>query len=209
MRASDVIIRVRNTFGDKDAAQVQDEDFLRWINDAQRDIATKFEYSQIKASHDLVAMEDEYTLPQEAVKIYSVIVKGIPLTWIPPQEGMNLNTDTSPLLGTPTQYWVWGRVINLYPTPDSGKVGGLVVYYVAQPDEVIAVDSGLTVPPEYHRMVMDYCLAQAYLLDNDLDSYNTMMAKIAADFPVFYNDRTSDSTNQYPHIGGSGGDWDE
>lgn len=203
MRASDVVVRVRNTFGDKDSAQIQDEDFIRWINDAQREVASKFEFNQIKGTHDLVAMENEYTLPGEAVKIYSVICNGTPLVWVSSQEGMDLAIDG---VGVPTTYWVWNRVLTLWPRPNIGKSGGLIVYYIAQPNEVTAIDSALTVPAEYHSRVVDYCLAQAYLIDNDREGYNMITSKMLTDFPTFYNDRTGDSTDYYPTV--ITGDWD-
>ena len=197
MRASDVIVRVRSTFGDKDSAQIQDDDFIRWINDAQKEIASKFEYNQTKGIHDLIMGEGEYSLPAEVYKIYSVIANGRPLIFVKAQEAMERTGDT----GDPVSYWIWDRVLTLYPKPSLGKLGGLVIYYLSLPEEVITTDGALTVPVEYHARVVDYCLAQAYLIDNDREGYGLVQSKMAADFPVFYNDRTGDSTAYYPSIG--------
>lgn len=197
MQASEVADRVRATFGDKDGAQLTDDDLLRWINDAQFEIAVKFEFSQVKGVHDLLAGEPEYGLPDGVFKIYSVVVTGIPLIYVKPQVGMELPNMT----GGPANYWVWDKILHLSPTPAQSKLGGLVVYYLAKPDSVVSLDNELTVPEEYHTRVVEYCLAQAYLLDNSLEAYGAIMSKLNSDIPWFFNDKTTDRTNYYPVIG--------
>jgi len=197
MQASDIVDRVRSVFGDKDAAQVTDDDFLRWINDAQREIASKFEFSQVKGVHDLIAGESEYTLPDGVFKIYSVILNGTPLSYVKPQVGMGFGAGS----GTPTHYWSWNGALNLHPTPDTGKMNGLVIYYLSAPNQVISLESELAVPGEYHSRIADYCLSQAYLVDNSIDNYQMMQSKLNNDFSWLFNDKTSDRTDYYPVIG--------
>lgn len=197
MRVSDVRSRVLATFGDTDNIQILDEDIIRWVNDAQREICTKFELLQVSATHDLVGLEDTYELPDQVYKVYSVVLNDKGLMQIQIQD-MPDYEKLDP--GTPTSFLIWDQKLVLIPKPATSKAGGLKIYYIRFPEPVSAIDQELRLPPEYFSYINDYTLSQAYLLDNDKDGYMLMQSKLNERFVDVYNDRVDDQANEYPQI---------
>jgi hypothetical protein len=76
--------------------------------------------------------------------------------------------------GIPEIFMIWNNKITVFPKPNESITNGLKIYYVRQPTVVTSLGDNLTVPIQYHNAVVDYCLTQAYELDEDLQkaSYN-------------------------------------
>lgn len=199
MRVGDIKNRVLSTFGDIDSIQVTDDDIIRWVNDGQRELGMRYELKQVKATHDIVGSEANYTLPTYVYKVYSVLVDNKALVRIPIQEYTQWeerNTEE----GTPFYYTVWDRTLILGPTPDKSKTNGLTIYYVRLPLPVTSMNDEPTVPVEYFNTLTEYVLGQAYLLDNDKDGYNLMMGKFNATTSDIFNDQVTDKVDVYPSI---------
>ncbi len=76
MIVSDVITRVRRTFGDEAAVQVTDDDIIRWINDAQIEVIKHNEGALQKSDLlDLVANQSTYTMPTDLMILQTLRVK--------------------------------------------------------------------------------------------------------------------------------------
>jgi hypothetical protein len=51
MLVSEIATRVRRQFGDDVGILITDADIIRWVNDAQREIAVKANLLQVRATH--------------------------------------------------------------------------------------------------------------------------------------------------------------
>lgn len=174
--------RVKRQFGDEAGSQITDADIVRWINDAQRDIALANNLLQIKANTATVAGQADYSLPTDILTLHSVTYKGDKLTGLSLQESNELvgsRQDNSS--GTPTHFWRWANSISLYPKPADASAP-LVLFYTRRPVEVNSIGTGVfpELPAQYHSRIVEYCLAQAYELDANFEGYQLKMNQFTA-----------------------------
>lgn len=180
MLVSEIHTRITRQFGDESGAQFDLNDTLRWINDAQKDIARASGLLQVTASSSTVIGTAAYALPASILSLRSVRFNGIvlgPLTINQAEELVNNYDAGTATIGTgvPINFWVWGGQINLYPIPNS--VGTLKMYYVREPVEVTLGADTPELPVQFHPRIVEYCLAQAYELDNDRQGHATKMGQ--------------------------------
>ena len=176
MLVSEIATRVKRQFGDEAGAQITDADIMRWINDAQREIAANNDLLQATATSNIVAGTDQYNLPTDVLTLRSVRYNGRRLALMTADEAANyVNQDTAKSSGEPTAYSLWGLKIDLYPTPAAALVGGLSVAYTKIPTQVTALGDTPELPQQYHGRIVEYCLAQAHELDDNMESYQAKM----------------------------------
>lgn len=171
LSVSDIITRVKRQVGDEADIQITSDDIMRWINDAQREIAVEQNLLQAKATTDVVLGQTEYTIPNDTLTLRTVKHNGIKLQPYSLAEAEEYisdydNTANYPS-GTPTHFWVFANRITVYPKPDTGLTAGLEIYYTRQPTVVSALSDIPEVPVVYHNRLTEYCLQQAYELDED------------------------------------------
>lgn len=186
MIVSDVKTRVRRKFGDEAAVQIDDADVVRWINDAQRDVVMKNEtVLQTTSLANAVANQQDYSLPANLLVLRSVHFKlnGQPSYYR--LEGMSFNEFDEQVNGwegtlygasTPTVYTTYGGVIKVFPIPVSSGTSNFKLYYSRQPVDVVLDADTIDLPLAYHNSVVDYCMAQAYEMDEDWASANSVSA---------------------------------
>lgn len=176
MIVSDVATRVRREFGDESSVQITDDDIIRWINDAQEQIAINNEgLMETTSQTDVVAGQAVYATPSDMSVLRSLSYQGFHLKSMTFNEfneymtGFNAPGTLNPYgQGIPICYMIWQDQITIFPTPSESVTGGLYIYYIKHPVAVIALGSSLSVPLEYHNSVVSYCLKQAYELDEDM-----------------------------------------
>lgn len=171
----DIAARVKRQFGDEDGSQVTDADIVRWINDAQREISVQHDLMQKKATAATVANQNSYSLPADILRLRSVKFQGITLEGISLEQADELLPANAQSVaqgyptGTPCSFWVFAGQINLYPAPASTSASDLTIYYTATIVDLAALTGDapniITLPPEYHNSILEYCLKQAYELD--------------------------------------------
>ena len=177
MNVQDVLTRVQRTFGDEASVQVTTDDVVRWINDAQLQICINNEgLLETTVSTNVIQGQKEYAQPSDLSVLRSMAYKGFRVKQMSFAEfneyidGFDASTGVSPYgPGIPEIYMVWQGVITLFPTPNENVTNGLKIYYVKQPDSVGTLADPLTVPLQYHLAIVDYCMQQAYELDEDLE----------------------------------------
>jgi hypothetical protein len=175
MNVGDVMTRVRRTFGDESSVQITDQDIIRWINDAQEHIVLNNEgLMETKASADIVANQSDYNVPADFNILRSLAYKGIRLKSYSFNEFNEYITgfQSAPDLqqygpGIPICYMVWNQVITIFPTPAQSVGNGLTIFYIKHPAPVATTADSLSLPLQYHNVIVDYCLQQAYELDED------------------------------------------
>lgn len=177
MNVSDVATRVKRTFGDDAGIQITDEDIFRWINDAQLQISIdNEELLEATATANIVQGQANYTTPTNMNKLRSLTYDNLRLKFLsfnefneyldgykatPSQNGYGP--------GTPQVFMVYGGTITLFPTPDKSITNGLTIYYSQHPSSVGNLADGLGVPDRYHNAVVEFCLQQAYEMDENPD----------------------------------------
>jgi hypothetical protein len=181
MLVSDILTRVQRTFGDESGAQVDLGDVIRWTNDAQTEIAKANRLLQVTATINTVAGTASYLLsglPSPILDLQVARYDGHTLRGIAKEEADALLADRTAAnagTGTPAVFWAWANSIYLYPTPNAVKV--LSIDFTRIPVAVVAAGDTPELPTRWHTRIVDYCLAQAYLLDDNQAAYERAIAR--------------------------------
>lgn len=166
LKVSDIIARVERQFGDEANIQIEDADIIRWINDAQRELALHNNLLQARAVADSARGQAEYTLPLDVLTIRSVRYAGEKLQPLSAQEAEE-HIDNTTETGTPSRFWVWAQRITVHPAPAAPLTGGLQIFYSRQPATVSVATDIPELPVQYHNRIVEYCLQKAYELDEN------------------------------------------
>lgn len=216
LTVGEIITRVKRQFGDEAGSQITDADIIRWVNDAQREVAQLNNLLQIRAKNDINAGQSDYALPDNILSLHSVKTDKRKLTGITLHESDDLADINSE--GEPSTYWQWASTLTLWPKPTAYTDQGLTLFYTRQPVRVTDADEIPELPPEYHNRLVDYCIAQAYELDSDWQSYSAKMQMFNSGVSTLrsndhqkpqhatYEVITTDPSD-YGNMGGYGSDW--
>lgn len=210
MIASDVIVRVRRTFGDEAAVQVTDDDVIRWINDAMVEIVKNNDAALQKTDFvSLVANQSTYSLPTDLLLLRSLRYKytGMPSFSVLIYKNMQEFDDAldgwdgSTFAVNPPQLFTMyeGKAI-LFPTPDQSATNGLKILYNQTPATVTLPADALALPLIYHNTIFKYCMWQASLLDEDHDPAAGYRSDFMADMGSLINRETREAVAFYPSI---------
>ncbi len=173
MNVQEVVTRVKRVFGDEAGVQITDQDIIRWINDAQEEIVTSNEgLMETTATADIVQNQADYTIPADMSVLRSLKYKGFRLksmSFAEFNEYLDGHSSSSSAYGPgiPEVFMVWDNKVTVFPKPNESVTAGLTVYYIKHPAAVVNLADALTVPLQYHNSIVNYCLQQAYELDED------------------------------------------
>lgn len=122
IRVKEIADYVKRAFGDESAVQISDLDILRWVNAAQRELATRNNVLRGVATTHITAGVHEYDLSGIPIsKIHSLYVCGQPIDHRSFQHAEEYIISQDPertAVGMPRIWWKWGNVIGFWPTPD-------------------------------------------------------------------------------------------
>lgn len=179
MKLNDIIVRVQRSFGDDVQAQITKEDIVRWVNDACLEIATSSNLNQGSIGNTAVGVgKKTYDLPSDLLLLRSVRCNGMKLRGETYEQLCEQDSDLENTTGTPSAYWVYGGKLNLYPIPNAA-LGNLSILYTKTPD-LLTVDMGERqpdIPVQYHPRIVEYCIAKAAELDDNLGHYQIKMGE--------------------------------
>lgn len=174
MNVQDVVTRVKRVFGDEAGVQITDQDIIRWINDAQEEVVlTNAGLMETTGTAPTVANQAVYDLPADYSVLRSLKYNGFrikPLSFAEFNEYLDgYSSKTNPIYGPgiPDVFMVWEGQVTLFPTPSESTVDGLSIYYMRHPPSVNNLADDLSLPLSYHNSIVDFCLQQAYELDED------------------------------------------
>lgn len=159
-------------FGDPDQVQATNADWLRWINNGQREIVAVNPILQSSATHDIVSGQRGYSYPADRVQyIQQVFVDGLPIDYYSYAEAQAyiLKTGNGSETGTPLIWYEWAQTITLWPTPSKTIVNGLQMDYVRIPSELVSLANTLDLPDRYYQNLLDYVLARVHELNENID----------------------------------------
>lgn len=203
---ADVFKAVKRQFGDESGVQITDDDISRWVDDAQMDIIVN--NSEVNASFaqiNVVAGQTAYPVKDNISDIF--IVQSVhyngeyirALSFQEAQAEIIKNTQPGEGSGAPMFWYERAGVIHLYPRPAGDLTAGLSIFYSAKPAAITGTTDALTVPDHYFSTVVNYCLTQAYMLDENAQmaqvtsqTYDTSIAQRA--------NKNQSENNVYPSI---------
>jgi hypothetical protein len=214
---SDIITRVRRTFGDEAAVQVTDADVIRWINDAQVEIVKHNDGALQKSGLvNLVTGQSQYTMPADLFILRSLKYKLPNMTSFSILKYQSIQQFDESIdgwdgtlygNGAPEFFTVSEGAVILFPPPDQSMASGLKVIYNQKPTDVASSVDALALPLIYHNTVVKYCLWQASLLDEDHEPAMMYRSDFQADMDLLLTRETTEAVATYPVITVLADDW--
>lgn len=202
----DIANRVKRVFGDEAGIQITDADIIRWINDAQEEVANENQgLLETTGIADIVQGQQDYSVPTDMAMMRSLQYDGFHLEKMTFNEfneyidGFKKNNPTLFGNGIPDTYMIWNNTITLFPIPDRSITSGLVIYYIKHPSQITTYNDSLTVPAQYHKAIVDYVLQQAYELDEDMAKANVKKGEFDQRL-MKMNGRNEEDQEYYPSI---------
>lgn len=183
MKLKDIIVRVQRQFGDEVQAQITKEDIVRWVNDAMLEIVTNNHTNEgvLKGVTAVVAGESQYDLPADLYLLRGVRVNGraVAATTYEQLVATEAISDTANLpTGQAEYFFLYDEKLNIFPVPND-SLGTVDIMYVKTPDIITSAMLELEpdVPKQYHLRIVEYCIAQAAELDDNLGQYQLKMGQ--------------------------------
>lgn len=210
MIVSDIVTRVRRSFGDEAAVQVTNDDIMRWINDGQVEIVKHNEAALQKSDFiNLVANQSSYTMPTDILMLRSLRYKFSDMLSYRALKYLSLQAFDDAIdgwdgtafgAGTPVYFNMFEGRVTLFPTPDRSMIAGLKVLYNKKPVDVASLADTISLPLIYHNTLVSYCMYQASLLDEDNEPAMMHRQTFKEDLGLLMNKETQEATATYPVI---------
>lgn len=202
---NDVITAVKRQFGDTSGLQVTDSNITAWISDAQREIVINNpEVNQAMVQFNVVANQSAYpvlTSVPDMLIIHSLHFNGQLLnnmSFVKAQEFIIRSNDLSQA-DTPDFWYEWAGVINFWPKPSKAYTNGVTIFYSKSPAEITNTNQVLSVPDSYFKSVIDFCMTQAYEMDDNAQMAQAKNTQFETSMQKQAN-RQSAQDNQYPTV---------
>lgn len=201
MIVQDVVTRVQRQFGDEASVQVTADDVIRWINDAQKEIAVQNDLMQATATLPTIVGTNEYNFPTDMLGLNKLFYNNSRIKYLSRQEYdeyVNPSDPNEVSSGDPSIYTRWGSKFHVYPNP--GTVGTFKLLYTQRPPEVVAVGDSLSLSLEYHPRIVEFCLRQAYEMDEDWDAAAAKATQFDSGLSILKENEYSKDKEHYPTI---------
>jgi hypothetical protein len=178
-----VLDAIKRLFGDESGAQLTDTDIIRWINEGQLEIARKTNYTATASTTPSVAGQEAYLFAGInilAIKTLSYNGYYVECKTFEQVQNSYLNTigpSTIPtVLNTsmPIVWYEYDDSIYLWPPP---TVAGdtIKLFYSTLPTVITSAVDSLSIPDTHYRALLSWIMAQAYEMDDDLQSSQIRM----------------------------------
>lgn len=207
INVQEIITRVQRVFGDEASVQITQDDIIRWINDAQEEIIVNNDgLMETIATASTVQGQDTYDFPSDLAVMRSLQYKGFRVKYFSLNEfneyldGWNTNVNNSIYgQGTPLVFMTFENKITVFPPPDQSLADALTIFYTRHPIQVSLVTDTPELPVQYHKAIVDYCLQQAYELDEDTQK-QLVKDQSFTKRVMQLNDRNKRVSEYYPSI---------
>lgn len=210
MNLSDVKIAVKRMFGDQSGVQLEDTDITRWVNEAQREVVRQNEEVLQKISlADIVANQNLYDLPSDHFVLHTVRYKSSTAINYRKLMGMSLvqfdtyvdGWDTgNNFKGDPQIFCVQADQIAIFPSPIQSSTGGLKLIYSRTPSTIDSNNDELDLPVAYQDAVVNYCLRQAYIMDENPEGAAQIHSLMERDMRTMKQFEGWNPRDRYPSI---------
>lgn len=210
MIVSDIQTRVKRQFGDEAGVQITDADIIRYINDGQRKIVSQNESLLQKITTTAsVNGQDEYAMPVDSLILRSVSYKSPTDLSYYKLKGLTLSEFDEYVNGwdgdafgssTPLVFMLYGSNITLFPKPDHDFADAIKIYYTRVPTDVANPNDVPDLPVLYHEVLVQYCMSQAYIMDEDIEAAAAMGNQIQGDMTLLRGRSEWNTQESYPTI---------
>ncbi len=174
---------VKRAFGDESGVQLTNADIVRWINDAQNEIAEAAGVIPATATISVVAGTSTYSLTSVTPLINTVASISLNgrrignISVAQAEESISLSDPEGLEIGAPQFWYSWSGDITFWPIPNKDYT--MSIRYFAQPTDVtVTTTDVLSVPDDCFTDVVNYVLMRAYEMDENPE----MMAAKQAEF---------------------------
>ena len=191
LTVSDIFVRVKRKFGDEASVQVTEADIYRWINDAQREMVQQMS-DLIPAIHrwDAVDGEIAYFLQPEYAAVKNLyfrksendqyfLIKYLSMwefnQYIDGWDG-SIGSGDTPLVWTTE-----ADLIRVFPTVTGNIFNAFKLEYSKYATLIENVNDPIEVPEYMHNAIVEYCMAQAYEMDEDWEGAQIAGARVQGD----------------------------
>lgn len=197
---SDVIRNTKRQFGDESNVQITNTDIIRWINDAQREIAGQLRHLKGRAVMNLVPGTSAYVYPIEnIVQVDALILDGKTLPFMNFMDAREIiDKNSEDATGKPDFYYAWGKELMFYPAPVEPHV--VEMYFARFPQDITSETDPLSIPDKNYDSLIDYVLAKAYELDEDNDAARNLRSTFAARLLEQTDEEQNMQNSLYPSI---------
>jgi hypothetical protein len=168
---ADVSVVVKRIFGDESGVQLTDADIVRWINEAQMDLASQNQILPAVATMNVVANTATYSLTSITPRIdsiASILLNGRRIGNVPisqAEESISLADPEGLEVGAPQFWYEWAGDITFWPKPNQNYT--MTLRYTALPANVVNSGDVLSVPDECFTDVVNFVLMKAYEMDEN------------------------------------------
>jgi hypothetical protein len=171
-----VLDAIKRKFGDESGAQLTDTDIIRWINEGQLEIARKNKYTRTTVTTPSVAGQAAYSfvgtniLSIETLSYADQFIEGKSFEQVQ-EEYLNTSGPTTTLTSTavPLVWYEYADSVYFWPIPTNA--GDTIKLYVCTyPVAVTSSVDSLSIPDTLYGALLDWIMAQAYEMDDDLQS---------------------------------------
>lgn len=200
-RVSDIASSVKRQFGDESGAQITDQDIIRWVGDAQNELASQLKIIKGKATMLTVAGQSAYSLPiASADQIESIHIDGvrIPGTTLAQAEEVIYSHTDGTVAGKPTLWYSWNAEVTFWPAPAANSA--LVIYYIGVPTPIVEITDTLSIPDKYYDSIHAYVMAKVFQLDEEFTASNDQMQTFLNKVSEQTESDTQGATLMYPMI---------
>lgn len=184
-KGQDVANEVIAKFGDIGMVQITTAMLLTWINNGQRKMTGEIPFIEGSASTAEIAGQAAYDFSalfasSRIQDVQSVLLEGAPLNILPWSQFQPLaqaNVLQSGMVqGQQSSASFWGSVLTIYPTPTSTLANGITAYFHQYPADLAALANNLTVPDRFYNGLVEYVLAQAFVLNENWTTAEQLLA---------------------------------
>lgn len=169
---NDVYGAVKRIFGDEAGVQLTNDDIVRWVNEAQVDIASQNQVLQTTATLSVTAGTSTYSLTSVSPKIdevASILLDGRRVGNIPisqAEESISVADPEGTETGAPQFWYSWGGDVIFWPKPIRNYT--MTLRYTAQPTDVTTTGTDvLALPNECFTDIVNFVLMKAYEMDEN------------------------------------------
>lgn len=176
----EVMRAVKRTFGDESQAQLEDDDIVAWINDAQDEINNLNKVLKEQSTVTAVAGEPTYSFPSKRIQqIEALLYAGVKVSNVTYAQALEnyvgIDRGSSP---SPDVWFEWGGKFTFSPTPSTAEA--ITLIYTVRPQPVNKTSTTvLSLPDKYYQDIVRYVLQQAYLMDEALDLSSSQAQQMA------------------------------
>jgi hypothetical protein len=191
MDVQEILDSVKRSFGDESGVQVTDTDIIRWINQGMRMFVMQNENLLVTEGFaNAVANQQTYGLPADLLVLRGLRyrenggtqyfkLQGYDLAKFNEQiDGWDGSTEGP---GVPLLYTVIGSNFSVWPLPTEASASGFKITYHRTPVEVATTVDEPELPILYHELLINYCLQQAYELDEDWEAAGNKVSQVDRD----------------------------